>query len=65
MGRDELLRLLREDPEVQGAVLALLVGAIAPPPPPVPQERRKPDWVLRQLAESDRAHAGVGADGTP
>lgn len=50
--RLHLLDLLRTDPEVQGAVLALLAGAIAPPQAQ-PQERRKPDWVRRLLDESD------------
>lgn len=49
-----LLELLRTDPEVQGAVLALLAGAIAGPPAPAdaphtPVARQRPDWVLRQL----------------
>lgn len=56
--RLHVLDLLRTDPEVQGAVLALLAGAIAPQPQPV-QERRKPDWVRRVLEESDRVRAAV------
>lgn len=62
MDRDELLRLLRDDPEVQGAILALLVGALADAQPREPQgltERRKPDWVVRLLAESDAANGRV------
>jgi len=54
-----LLELLRTDPEVQGAVLALLAGAIAGPQAPAgapqaPVTRQKPDWVLRQLAEAGK-----------
>ncbi len=51
MDRDELLRLLREDPEVQGAVLALLAGAINGQQRPAapPTERQKPQWVRDAL----------------
>jgi hypothetical protein len=65
MDRDELLRLLRDDPEVQGAVLALLAGALVPErphQPPQPTTRPKPDWVLRQLEASDAAHAAARGD---
>lgn len=59
MNRDELLRLLREDPEVQGAILGLLASALQPeqPQPPTPplasNERQRPAWVLN--------HPGVQA----
>jgi hypothetical protein len=65
MDRGELLRLLRDDPEVQGAILALLAGALVPEQPHQPQQpatRRKPDWVLRQLEASDAAHAAARGD---
>lgn len=54
-----VLDLLRTDPEVQGAVLALLAGALgaAPTQPADRRERVQPDWVRRVLAESDRANA--------
>jgi len=60
MGREELLRLLREDPEVQGAILGLLAGALQPdqPQPPTapltPTERRRPDWVLNHPGMRER-----------
>lgn len=54
-----LLELLRTDPEVQGAVLALLAAAVAgptaSPQQAPPTERQRPDWVVRQLqAQGER-----------
>lgn len=50
-----VLELLRDDPEVQGAVLAILAGAVGAAQPEQPAERRKPDWVLRRLAEEGKS----------
>lgn len=47
-----LLELLRDDPEVQGAILALIATAVGAP---APTERRKPDWVLKQLEEAGKS----------
>jgi hypothetical protein len=67
MGREELLRLLREDAEVQGAILGLLAGALQPeqPQPPTPPlaatERRRPDWVLNHPGVRERLEREAGA----
>lgn len=57
MDRDELLRLLRDDPEVQGAVLALLARALdgSPGRAQPSAERPKPDWVRRALDEQGKS----------
>jgi len=70
MDRDEvqalILEVLRTDPEVQGAVLALLAGALGmaqaapeaalgmPSGGPGPHQRQRPDWVLRQLQAQEQ-----------
>jgi hypothetical protein len=66
MGRDELLRLLREDAEVQGAILGLLSGALQSEEsqpassPLVPTERRRPDWVLNHPGVRERLEREAG-----